>query len=189
MAAPLPGALEGCEMTPGNEAAAEGAQMKSGVSASPRGRPMGHQPDDRYAGVGRLLITCPDRPGIVAAVSQFLFENGANITESQQYSTDPFGGTFFLRLEFHRDGLDRRAGGLEERFAAMADHFSMRWRLTRAADLKRVAIMVSRADHALQEVLWRAQGGELRADIRMIISNHPDAEEAAQWWGIPFHYV
>ena len=165
--------------------------MKSGVSASPRGRPLGvrHEPDDRYADVGRLLITCPDRPGIVAAVSQFLFDNGANIIESQQYSTDPFGGTFFLRLEFHRDGLSGLAADLEQRFGGLADEFSMRWRLTRAADLKRVAIMVSRADHALQEVLWRAQGGELRADIRMIISNHPDAEEAAQWWGIPFHYI
>ncbi len=146
-------------------------------------------PDDRYADVGRLVITCPDRPGIVAAVSQFLFEAGANITESQQYSTDPFGGTFFLRLEFHLGGLDQRAGELGERFARMADRFSMRWKLTRAADLKRVAIMVSRTDHALQEILWRAQSGELHADIRMIISNHTDAGEAAAWWGLPFHHI
>jgi len=137
----------------------------------------------------RLVITCPDRPGIVAAVSQFLFEAGANITESQQYSTDPFGGTFFLRLEFHLGGLDHRAGELGERFARMADRFSMRWKLTRAADLKRVAIMVSRTDHALQEILWRAQSGELHADIRMIISNHTDAGEAAAWWGLPFHHI
>ena len=67
--------------------------------------------------IARLLITCPDRPGIVAAVSQFLFDHGANITESQQYSTDPFGGTFFLRLEFHADGLDHLAADLEQRFA------------------------------------------------------------------------
>src|SRR5215472_16972421 len=121
-------------MTPGNGAAAEGGQMKSGVSASSRGCPLavGHEPDDRYADVGRLLIACPDRPGIVAAVSQFLFDNGANITESQQYSTDPFGGTFFLRLEFHADGLDHRAAGLEHRFAALAGKFSMRWHMTRA---------------------------------------------------------
>jgi formyltetrahydrofolate deformylase len=152
-------------------------------------RAVRREPDERYADVGRLVITCPDRPGIVAAVSQFLFEAGANITESQQYSTDPFGGTFFLRVEFHLGGLDRRAGELEDRFAAMADHFSMRWRLTRAANLKRVAIMVSRTDHALQEILWRAQSGELRADIRMIISNHPDAGAAAAWWGRPFHHV
>ena len=91
--------------------------------------------------------------------------------------------------EFHLDGLDARSGELGEQFAAMADRFSLRWKLTRAADLKRVAIMVSRTDHALQEILWRAQGGELRADIRMVISNHPEAQEAARWWGIPFHQI
>jgi len=166
--------------------------MESDVGALVRGpkpRAVRSRPDERYADVGRLVITCPDRPGIVAAVSQFLFEAGANITESQQYSTDPFGGTFFLRLEFHLGALDQRAGELGERFARMADRFSMRWKLTRAADLKRVAIMVSRTDHALQEILWRAQSGELRADIRMIISNHTDAGEAAAWWGLPFHHI
>lgn len=166
--------------------------MESDVAAlvrQPEPHALRSRPDARYADVGRLVITCPDRPGIVAAVSQFLFEAGANITESQQYSTDPFGGTFFLRLEFHLDGLDHRAGELGERFARMADRFSMRWKLTRAADLKRVAIMVSRTDHALQEILWRAQSGELRADIRMIISNHTDAGEAAAWWGLPFHHI
>ncbi|HET7247744.1 MAG TPA: formyltetrahydrofolate deformylase [Streptosporangiaceae bacterium] len=166
--------------------------MESDVGALVRGpepRAVRSRPDERYADVGRLVITCPDRPGIVAAVSQFLFEAGANITESQQYSTDPFGGTFFLRLEFHLDGLGLRAGELGDRFAALADRFSMRWKLTRAADLKRVAIMVSRTDHALQEILWRAQSGELHADIRMIISNHTDAGEAAAWWGLPFHHI
>src|SRR5579863_8027765 len=161
-----------------------GALMRGAAPRAARGAP-----DDRYADVGRLVITCPDRPGIVAAVSQFLFEAGANITESQQYSTDPFGGTFFLRVEFHLDGLDQRSDELGERFTAMADRFSMRWHLTRAASLQRVAIMVSRTDHALQEILWRAQSGELRADIRMIISNHPEAGEAAAWWGLPFHHI
>jgi formyltetrahydrofolate deformylase len=166
--------------------------MESDVGAlvrRPEPRAVRSRPDERYADVGRLVITCPDRPGIVAAVSQFLFEAGANITESQQYSTDPFGGTFFLRLEFHLDGLDQRADDLGERFARMADRFSMRWKLTRAADLKRVAIMVSRTDHALQEILWRAQSGELPAAIRMIISNHTDAGAAATWWGLPFHHI
>jgi formyltetrahydrofolate deformylase len=65
----------------------------------------------------------------------------------------------------------------------------MRWTMTKASDLKRVAIMVSKADHALQEVLSRAHWGELSADIRMVISNHPDTAEAAAWWGIPFHHV
>src|ERR1700752_3119235 len=123
--------------------------MESDVGAlvhGPEPRAMRSRPDERHADdVGRLLITCPDRPGIVAAVSEFLFRNGANITESQQYSTDPFGGTFFLRLEFHADGLAEQAAALEQRFAGLAGEFSMRWRLTRAAELKRVAIMVSRA--------------------------------------------
>jgi len=144
---------------------------------------------DRYADTGRLLITCPDRPGIVAAVSNFLFASGANITESQQFSTDPFGGTFFLRVEFCLAGLGQDFDDLTARFAGLADEFSMRWQMTRAAQLKRVAIMVSKADHALQEILWRAHWGELRADIKMVISNHPDAQEAAGWWGIPFHHV
>ncbi len=144
---------------------------------------------DKDTGIRRLLITCPDRPGIVAAVSNFLAARGANITESQQYSTDPFGGTFFLRLEFHTGERTDRSGDLAARFAELAAGTSMRWTMTKASDLKRVAIMVSKADHALQEILSRTHWGELKADIRMVISNHPDAEEVAAWWGIPFHHV
>ena len=145
--------------------------------------------EDKDTGIRRLLITCPDRPGIVAAVSNFLAARGANITESQQYSTDPFGGTFFLRLEFHTGERTDRSGDLAARFAELAAGTSMRWTMTKASDLKRVAIMVSKADHALQEILSRTHWGELKADIRMVISNHPDAEEVAAWWGIPFHHV
>jgi formyltetrahydrofolate deformylase len=145
--------------------------------------------DHRNSGIRRLLVTCPDRPGIVAAVSNILAACGANITESQQYSTDPFGGTFFLRLEFHMDGLADRSGDLAERFADLAARVPMHWNMTKANDLKRVAIMVSRADHALQEILSRAHWGELRADIRMVIANHPDTEQVAAWWGIPFHHI
>lgn len=83
--------------------------------------------DGHYHDLGRLLTSCPDQSGIVAAVSNFLFEKGANITESQQYSTDPFGGTFFLRVEFHLTGLGDRFGELERRFGALAERFSMCW--------------------------------------------------------------
>ncbi|HEV2371047.1 MAG TPA: formyltetrahydrofolate deformylase [Streptosporangiaceae bacterium] len=152
------------------------------------------QADERYADTGRLVIACPDRPGIVAAVSNFLFQQGANITESQQFSTDPYstdpaGGTFYLRMEFTLEGLAKRADELAAEFAGFADRSAMRWRLTKAAERKRMAIMVSRTDHVLQELLWRAHWGELRADIRMVISNHQAAAEAAAWWGVPFHYV
>jgi len=155
------------------------------TGTSPATRPA----DGRDAEITRLLITCPDRPGIVASVSNFLATHGANITESQQYSTDPFGGTFFLRLEFHTSGAARRSGDLAEGFAEVAGPASMRWTMTRASDRKRVAIMVSKADHVLQEILSRVHWGELRADIRMVISNHPDVAEVAAWWGIPFHHV
>jgi formyltetrahydrofolate deformylase len=145
--------------------------------------------DARYRDIGRLLITCPDRPGIVAAISRFLYESGANILESQQYSTDPFGGTFFVRLEFHRDDLTDHLDEMRTAFQDLSDEFSMRWTMTRAAELKRLAIFVSKADHVLQELLWRVHSDELNADIRMVISNHPDLADTVATWGIPFHHV
>jgi formyltetrahydrofolate deformylase len=145
--------------------------------------------DDPRADIGRLLITCPDRPGIVAGVSRFLFEHGANIVESQQYSTDPGGGTFFLLVEFHLPGLERHLPQLEQLMADLAGPFSMTWSMTRAALPKRMAIFVSRSDHALQELLWRTQSGELNAEITMVISNHRTTEGLVTSWGIPFHHV
>jgi formyltetrahydrofolate deformylase len=149
----------------------------------------GGDPGETGHDIGRLLITCPDCPGIVAAVSRFLFESGANILESQQYSTNPFGGTFFLLVQFHLPGLDDRFGALADAFAPLSDSFGMRWKMTRAVETKRVAIFVSKADHALRELLWRAGSGELNADIRMVISNHHDLEDAVAEWGLPFHYL
>lgn len=122
-------------------------------------------------------------------MSRFLFEAGANIVESQQYSTDPSGGMFYLLVEFHAPGLNDRFAEFETEFAGLSDEFSMRWKMTRAAELKKMAIFVSRADHALTELLWRAHSGELNADIRMVISNHPDLAEVVDSWGIPFHHV
>ena len=145
--------------------------------------------DDPQADIGRLLITCPDRPGIVAGVSRFLFEHGANIVESQQYSTNPGGGTFFLLVEFHLPGLERHLPQLKQLMADLAGPFSMTWTMTRAAVRKRMAIFVSRSDHALQELLWRTQSGELSAEITMVISNHRATEDLVTSWGIPFHHV
>ena len=145
--------------------------------------------DDPRADMGRLLITCPDRPGIVAGISGCLYEHGANIIESQQYSTNPLGGTFFLLVAFHLPGLARRMARLQEDLARLARTFGMTWRMTRATDRKRLAIFVSRSDHALRELLWRTEAGELRADIRMVISNHQTTAELAGERGIPFHYI
>ncbi len=139
--------------------------------------------------VGRLLVSCPDRPGIVAAVTTFLAGEGANIVESQQYSTDPSGGRFFLRLEFVLSGLAERLPQLELAFTGVSDAFAMQTQWTQAVDVKRMAIFVSRADHALQELLWRTHSGDLSADIQMIISNHAELEPVARSFGIDYHHV
>jgi formyltetrahydrofolate deformylase len=89
----------------------------------------------RDADTGRPLITCPDRPGIAAAVSIFLFSRGANIIDSQQHSTDPFGGTFFLRIEFHLNALAECFANLTGASGELAGRFSMRWKMTRVAGL------------------------------------------------------
>jgi formyltetrahydrofolate deformylase len=139
-------------------------------------------------GLVRLLISCPDRPGIVSAVSRFLFEAGANIVRSDQYSTDPLGGTFFLRMEFAL-AEDRREG-LGERFGLkVAEPFGMTWRLWDAARPKRITVMVSRYDHCLLDLLWRWRRGQLGAEIVMVISNHPDLRDDAELFEVPYHHI
>lgn len=138
----------------------------------------------------RLLITCPDRPGIVAAVSNFLFNHGANITALDQHSTDPEGGLFFMRLEFQTPHLDVSREILEKAFAErVAARFEMNWRIAYAADLKKVAILVSKYDHALLELLWRHSNRELPCTITQVISNHPDLRPEVERFGIPYHHV
>ncbi|KAB2332004.1 formyltetrahydrofolate deformylase [Bacillus mesophilum] len=138
---------------------------------------------------GRLLIQCPDQPGIVAAVSQFLFENGANIMESNQFSTNPEGGTFFIRIEFECQDLLERKSSLQESFAKVADTFSMEWKLTFVHDLKRTAIFVSKELHCLRELLWEWESGELITDISLVISNHTEAKELVESFGIPIVHI
>jgi formyltetrahydrofolate deformylase len=166
--------------------------MPGSIGAAARrlhGLTAGRAPSEKYRDVGRLLITCPDRPGIVAAVSRFLYESGANIIESQQYSTDPSAGTFFLLVGFHLPGLADRVDDLCRRFAPLSDEFSMRWGLNRAEQLKKIAIFVSKADHVLLELLWLIHSGELNVDLRMVISNHQYLADIVTAWGIPFHFV
>ncbi len=136
----------------------------------------------------RLLISCPDRPGIIAAVSKFLFDAGANIVRSDQYSTDPQGGTFFLRMEFTLPPAGRER--FAERFGlAVAEPLRMTWRWWDAARRKRVAILVSREDHCLQELLWRSRRGELDAELVLVVSNHPDLRPVAEASQLPYHHV
>ena len=112
---------------------------------------------------GRLLITCPDRHGIVAAVAGFLADSGANIITSDQHSTDPEGGEFFMRMEFTLEQGD--LGALGRAFAQeVAERLDMRWRAHRRGGPKRMAMLVSREEHCLVDLLWRHRRGELDAD-------------------------
>ncbi len=144
----------------------------------------------RTPNIGRLLVSCPDQPGIVAAVSGFLFELGANIIESDQYSTDAEGGSFFLRTVFHRAGLSAMRDELERRFAAeVGTPFRMTWSFADAGVPKRGAVMVSRYDHCLLDLLWRARRDELDLDVGLVISNHPDLADDVRAFGVPFVHI
>jgi formyltetrahydrofolate deformylase len=137
----------------------------------------------------RLLISCADRPGVVAAVSGFLFEQGANIVSSQQYSSDPTGGRFFLRTEFFL-GAARERERLQESFQkTVAGRFEMDWEIRWWGERQRVAILVSSHDHCLLDLLWRWRRGDLDAEIVAVISNHRDLEAEAMTAGVRFHHV
>jgi formyltetrahydrofolate deformylase len=147
-------------------------------------------PIARAIDTGRLLISCPDGPGIVAAVTAFLLERGANITQSDQYSTDPEGGSFFLRMVFHLGGLGQQLDELRAAFAdEVAGRFAMTFTLSDASVPKRVAVMVSRMDHALVDLLWRWRRGELDADFGVVVSNWPDLADEVAGFGLPYHHV
>jgi formyltetrahydrofolate deformylase len=138
----------------------------------------------------RMLISCPDQPGIVAAVSRFLHEHGANIVQSDQYTMDPEGGMFFIRIEFDLNELERRLDTLKLDFAeVVAVKFAMSWSVSRAKERKRLAVFVSKEDHCLLELLWQWQAGDLEADIALVISNHPDMRELTESYGIKYFHV
>jgi len=137
-----------------------------------------------------LLIKCPDRPGIVAAISSLLFRHGANITDLDQHSSDEASGVYFMRLELQTQGLTVSLDELRDRLAAeVARPFAMEWSLARAAERKKVALLVSRHDHAMLELLWEWRRGDLPCEITQVISNHPDLAAAVAPFGVPFHHV
>jgi formyltetrahydrofolate deformylase len=134
-----------------------------------------------------LILSCPDRPGIVHAVSGFLVERGANIVESQQFG-DRLTDRFFMRLGF---AADRHGGaeGLRTEFAAVAQRFGMDFELWEAAAPYRTIIMVSKHLHCLNDLLFRASTGALQIEIPAVVSNHPDAGALARSYGVEFHHV
>jgi len=143
-------------------------------------------PPASSAETATLLVSCPDRRGIVAALAQVLHGHGANILESDQY-TDPVARLFFQRIHFDVAELLTDRATLERAIEEVAARLSMTWRLAWSDHVKRMAIFVSKTNHCLYDLLLRHQAGELPCEIPLIVSNHPDFERVAGQFGIPYH--
>jgi len=132
-----------------------------------------------------LTISCPDRSGIIAAVSSFIAEHGGFITEAS-YHTDQDSRRFFMRQEMRADSLPFDAVTFRDKFKSLADEFGMSWQLTDSANKKRLVVLVSKQDHCLDDLLHRWRSGELQVDIPCVISNHEDLRSFVEWHGIPY---
>ena len=141
----------------------------------------GSRPDP----IATLLVSCPDRRGIVAALAQLLYGHGANILDADQH-TDPHAGMFFQRIRFDLSQIHTDRTSLEAAIREVAERFAMTWRLADARRPKRVAVFVSRYDHCLYDLLLRQRAGELHCEFPLILSNHPDLKPVADQFGIPF---
>ncbi|MCP3902033.1 MAG: formyltetrahydrofolate deformylase [Planctomycetes bacterium] len=135
----------------------------------------------------RLLIACPDARGIVATVAGFVAEHRGNLLESEQH-TDTEHGEFFMRAEFEVAGCDLTRGNFADVWGPVAERLGMNWRVYWSEDVKRVAIMVSKAAHCLHDLIWRWEAGELNVEIAAVISNHDTLRRAAEHAGLPFHH-
>ena len=133
-----------------------------------------------------LLVSCPDRRGIVAALAQVLYGHGANILDSDQH-TDSVAGLFFQRLRFDLAELMTDKIALQRSIAELAERFQMQYRLLYQARRKRIVVFVSKYDHCLYDLLLRQRAGELSGDVAAVVSNHPDLAGVAAQFGIPFH--
>jgi formyltetrahydrofolate deformylase len=145
---------------------------------------------DHDGGVRRfiLTVTCPDRTGIVAAVTGFIAAHGGWVVEAAQHG-DLTTGQFFQRIEVLADSLPFGPDGFAERFAGIADEFSLDWHLSDTDLPKRMVVLVSKEDHCLADLLHRWRRGDLPCEIPAVISNHPDLASLVEWYGIEFHHV
>jgi formyltetrahydrofolate deformylase len=142
-------------------------------------------PDNQFV----LTLSCPDRPGIVSAVSTFLAHNGQNILDAQQFG-DVETGHFFMRVVFNAADLAVTLEALQTGFTAIADRFGMDWQMRDRATRRRVMLLVSKSDHCLVDILYRWRTGELEMIPTAIVSNHPRESYANLDFGdVPFHYL
>jgi formyltetrahydrofolate deformylase len=135
-----------------------------------------------------LLISCPDRKGIVATVADFIYRHNGNILSADEHG-DEESNLFLLRVEFDASGFSFDLKEFAQQFTPIAKEFAMQWRLAHSTDRARLAIFVSKYDHCLQDLLYRHQSGELRCEIPLIISNHPDNRRIADFYHIPYSVV
>jgi formyltetrahydrofolate deformylase len=134
-----------------------------------------------------LTLSCPDKQGIVHAVSSYLFITGCNIVDSQQFG-DPDSGLFFMRVHFSAEApvsLEK----LRASFTATGDAFRMEWEISSGEEKMRVLLLVSKFGHCLNDLLFRARSGALPVEIAGVVSNHGDFEELVGSYGVPFHYI
>ncbi len=137
-----------------------------------------------------LIVHGSDRPGIVAALSALLTRNQANIVALDQYSDDPTGGAYFCRVVFHRPGLTGALPEIEDDLSrTLGDGFDLEWNLTDQSVPKRMAILASKQDHCLLDLLWRHRRGDLPVTIPMVVSNHTTAADDVRSFGVPFFHV
>lgn len=136
----------------------------------------------------RLTLSCPDRPGIIAAVSAFIAAHGGTIGESASHS-EPDTRHFFMRQEILASSLPFGVDEFRERFSAIASGFNMQWNISDSAQKKRVVLLVSKQDHCLADLLYRWRSREFDFDIPCVISNHDDLKNLVEWHAIPYIHV
>lgn len=135
-----------------------------------------------------LLVACPDRKGLVAAIANFLYQHDANILHADQHQ-DSEAGLFLMRVEWDLKGFDLGLHRFEEAFAPVASQYGMRWELKLSSVKPRMAVFVSRFDHCLADLLYRWHAGELYCEIPLIVSNHPDTHWLAEAYKVPFRHM
>lgn len=135
-----------------------------------------------------LLLSCPDRKGLVATIAEFLYRHGANILHADQHQ-DAERNLFLMRVEWDLNGFSIEPADFAGHFKPIAERFSMDWRLALSTQRSRVAVFVSRQDHCLADLLYRHRSGELVCEIPLIISNHEVNRHWAAFFGIPYHHI
>jgi formyltetrahydrofolate deformylase len=135
-----------------------------------------------------LLVSCPDQKGVVASIAEFVYQHNGNILHADEHA-DEGSNLFLMRVEFDPSEFDLDLAAFGVQFKPIADKFGMEWRLARSDYRPRMAIMVSKFDHCLVDLLYRHKIGEIACDIPLIISNHPDNKRLADFYGIPYFLV